>query len=92
MFNEKLSTCPVCDQPLERGFYARNIGLSWITAEKMRRSAFLDEDLNHAGLKKLLPARAQYNLSYHCPGCQIYIVDYSRAISSADAKALAEAM
>ncbi len=92
MFNDKLSNCPVCGQRMERGFSHRNVGLSLITPEKMRKFAFRDEDLNKAGLKQLLPAKAEYNLSYHCPNCRIYIVDYSKAVSTEHAKALAESM
>lgn len=92
MFNDKLSDCPVCGQNMERGFSNRTHGLSLITPEKMRKFAFLDKDLNEAGLKQFLPAKAEYDLSYHCPTCKLYIVDYSKSVSSAAAKELAETM
>jgi len=75
---------------MEKGFSVRNHGLSWITPEKMKQFAFIDEDLNGAGLKQYLPAKAAYDLSYHCPNCKIYIVDYSKSVSRAEAHALAE--
>ena len=93
MFNEKLSTCPRCGARMERGFSVRTHGLSWIPPEKMKRFAFVDQDLNAAGVKQYLPlAKAAYDLSYHCPHCKLYIVDYSTSVSSAEAKALAETL
>ncbi len=92
MVNEKLSQCPMCGQKMEQGFSARNHGLSWISAEKMKQFVFVDKDLNEAGFKQYLPAKAEYDLSYRCPNCKIYIVDYSRAVSTAEAKKLAESM
>lgn len=92
MFNDKLSQCPICGQNIERGFSVRNQGLSWITAEKMKQFAFWDKDLNEAGLKQYLPSKAEYDLSYHCSNCKIYIVDYSKAVSRAEAKELAESL
>ena len=92
MFNDKLSTCPVCAQTLERGFSHRNQGLSWITPESMKHFVFLDKDLNEAGFKKYLLAKAEYDLSYHCPNCKILIVDYSTSVSLAKAKELAASM
>jgi hypothetical protein len=89
MFNDKLGTCPSCNQQMHRGFSVRNIGLSLVTLEKMRKFAFRDWDLNQSGFRKFLPWKAAYNLSYHCPKCQIYIVDYSRAVSTSEAKELA---
>jgi hypothetical protein len=58
----------------------------------MRGFPFRDEDLNKAGLKHLLPAKADYDFSYHCPNCRIYIVDYTNAVSTEHTKALAESM
>jgi len=92
MFNDKLAQCPVCGQGMEKGFSPRNMGLSWIAPEKLRQFIFLDEDLVNSGLKKLLPARAEYDLTYRCPQCQIYVVDYSRAVSAEEARGLAEAL
>ena len=92
MPNPKIERCPLCQQNMEQGFSVRNAGLSWVTPEKMRQFISLDKDLNEAGLKKYLPAKAQYDLSYHCPNCKIYIVDYSTALSSAQAKELAKSM
>lgn len=91
-FNDKLGRCPVCNQDMERGFSPRNMGLSWIALEKLRQFIFQDEDLVGSGLKKVLPARAEYDLTYRCPQCQVYVVDYSRAVSSEEARALAEAL
>jgi ssDNA-binding Zn-finger/Zn-ribbon topoisomerase 1 len=92
MFNEKLKTCPVCGKNMVYGFSSRNYGLSWITADNMKKFAFMDKDLNEAGLDKFLPAIAKYDLSYNCPKCKIYIVDYSKPVSSKEAKELAKTL
>jgi hypothetical protein len=92
MFNDRLSHCPVCTGIMEKGFSVRNYGLSWIPVEKMKHFVFIDKDLNEAGLKKYLPSKAAYDLSYHCPNCKIYIVDYSKSFSRADANKLAESI
>ena len=92
MFNDKLTTCPACGQRMELGFSHRNHGLSLVTPENMKKSVFLDKDLNEAGMKQILPAKAAYDLSYHCPDCKLYIVDYGRPVSSAEAKELAKTL
>ncbi len=92
MFNDNLAKCPVCEGNMEKGFSLRTQGLSWIPAEKMKQFTFVDKDLNEAGLKKYLPAKAAYDLSYHCPNCKIYIVDYSRSFSRTEANELAESI
>jgi hypothetical protein len=75
---------------MEKGFSIKTQGLSWIPAEKMKQFAFLDKDLNEAGLKKFFPSKAAYDLSYHCSNCKIYIVDYGKSYSRAEANELAE--
>lgn len=40
--------------------------------------------------KKYPPANAEYDPSYRCPACQIYIVDYSQTIPKVKAKELAQ--
>lgn len=92
MFNDKLSKCPVCGGSMEKGFSVRTQGLSWVPAEKMKQFAFMDKDLNEAGLKKFFPAKAAYDLSYRCPNCKIYIVDYSKSYSRAEANELADSV
>lgn len=93
MFNAKLERCPGCGDEMQKGFSGRNAGLSWIEPEKFQHFAFGDKDLNERGLKKLLPVnKAAYDLSYHCPGCKLYIVDYSRSYSRAEANELAASL
>ncbi len=87
MFNSKLIRCPACGSDIELGFSSRSSPLSWITSEKMRKFVFHDEDLNKAGWKMILPAKARYDLAYHCRNCKILIVDYSKRVSSKEAKA-----
>jgi len=90
MYKSKLIRCPACGGDLEPGFSSRSSPLSWITSEKMRKFASRDEDLNKAGWKMILPAKARYNLAYHCRKCKILVVDYSRKVASQEAKAQAE--
>ena len=92
MEHELLGTCPRCGQAMERGFASRSLGLSWITPAQLRQFAFVDTDLHRRGLRQFLPGKAEYDLSYHCPACQLYLVDYSRALSRAEAEALAATM
>jgi hypothetical protein len=89
MFNDKMTNCPRCDGEIELGYSLRNSPLSFVSSEKIQKFIHKDEDLNRAGLKVLLPAKASYNVAYHCPACRILLVDYSRSISSKEAKAAA---
>ncbi len=59
-FNDRLAQCPLCEQNMEKGFFAHGTGLSWITPEKMSHFAFMDKDLVEAGLKIILPSKAEY--------------------------------
>ena len=86
MFNDKLTKCPVCNSEMELGFSGRSSPLSFITSEKLKKFAFRDEDLNKAGLKTILPAKASYDVAYHCQSCKILIVDYGKEISARVAK------
>jgi hypothetical protein len=92
MFNQKLMKCPNCDSEMERGFSIKNSPLSFVTPGKMDKFVHMDEDLNRAGVKTIVPAKATYNAAYRCAGCKIVIIDYSRVISSKEAKAEAASM
>jgi hypothetical protein len=92
MFNDKLSRCPTCGDAMAKGFSHRTQGLSWIPLEKLEHFVFQDKDLNEAGLKQYLPWKASFDLSYHCPKCKIYVVDYSRSFSRAEANELAKSI
>ena len=74
---------------MEKGFSLRNQALSWISSAQMRQFAFIDTDLNGMGYRQHFPATAAYDLSYHCWPCKLYIVDYSRALSPAEAMSVA---
>ncbi len=89
MLNDRLPPCPECGTRMEQGFSHRNTSLSWVAAQKLKKFAFSDEDLNEAGLKKYLPSIVALNLSYLCPDCKIYMVDYSKSLSRAEANKLA---
>ncbi len=86
MFIEKLKNCPACGKEMELGFSVRSSPLSFVTLDKTKEFVHVDEDLNRAGLKTILPAPASYSAAYHCSGCKILVVDYSEKISSKDAK------
>jgi hypothetical protein len=85
-----LTTCPRCGRSLAAGFAAKAAGLSFVAPEQFKRFAFLDEDLSGAGLTKLLPSKAKYFRSYLCRGCELYIIDYSTALSRKEAERVAE--
>ena len=92
MHDGKLMTCPSCENEMEPGFSIRNSPLSFVTSERIQKFVHKDEDLNRAGLKMILPSKASYNAAYHCRACRILVVDYSKAISSQEAKTEAAAL
>jgi hypothetical protein len=81
-----VSSCPQCGGSLEQGFAARAAGLSFVAPGKLEHQVFLDEDISQAGLKKLLPSKAEYYRSFLCRSCKLYIIDYSRTYSRDDAE------
>jgi hypothetical protein len=86
MFNDKLAMCPNCDEEMKLGYSLRSSPLSFVTSAKIQKFIHKDEDLNRAGLKTILPSKASYNVAYHCLACRILIVDYSKPVSSREAK------
>lgn len=86
MYNNKLMRCPNCENEMELGFSHRSSPLSFITAERVQKFVHKDEDLNRAGWKTILPSQASYNAAFHCRACRILVVDYSKPISSKEAK------
>lgn len=92
MITADLTTCPHCGQPLAAGLAAKAAGLSFVALDKLKQFAFLDEDLVRAGWSKLLPSRATYFRSYLCRGCELYLIDYSTALSRREAEQVAESL
>ncbi len=86
MSNTELMKCPSCENEMEAGFSVRSSPLSFVTKERVQQFIHKDEDLNRAGLKTFLPSKASYNAAYHCRACKILVVDYSKPISSREAK------
>ncbi|MBI2899433.1 MAG: hypothetical protein HYY17_04565 [Planctomycetes bacterium] len=86
MANSKLGACPKCGKAMGRGFAAKSAGLSFVAPEKLDHLAFIDEDLGHAGLKKFLPAKAEFFRSYLCRPCKVYLVEYGRSFSRKEAE------
>ena len=84
--------CPRCGAALQAGFAHRTIGLSFVGPEKLEQFVSLDEDLAQAGLRKLLPSRAEYFRSYLCRGCELYVIDFSMVFGHAQAKELARSL
>ena len=89
MHNNKLMKCPNCENEMELGFSHRSSPLSFIATERVQKFIHKDEDLNRAGLKTILPSKASYNAAFHCRACRILVVDYSKPISSKEAKGAA---
>ena len=92
IFRNILTACPVCGNDMNMGFCSRSSPLSFVALDKLARLVFKDEDLHRAGLKMILPWKAQYSPSYLCSTCNIYIVDHGRVISSVSAKSAAVEM
>ena len=90
--NTPFQTCPRCGAPTERGFCHRVNGLSFVAPAKLANFVSIDEDLAKAGLRKLLPSKAEYYRSYLCRPCNLYVVDYGTSLGSAEAKELAASM
>ena len=91
--NGKISKCPCCGGPLERGFAAKVAGLSFVQPAKFKKFAFVDEDLQRVGfLAKFLPSRARYSPSFLCRGCHVYLVDYGTILSRRSANEAARSM
>lgn len=75
---------------MQKGFAHRNTGLSWIEPENFQHYVFRGKDLHERGMAKYLPVhKAAFDLSYHCPSCKLYLVDYSKSYSRAEANELA---
>lgn len=92
METTELGHCPKCGEAMKRGFAVRKAPLSWVEPQQLARFIFLDRDLHENGLRQYLPGKAEYDLSYVCTQCRIYLVDYSRALSRAEAEDLARTM
>jgi hypothetical protein len=84
-----IEKCPQCGVTLERGFSHRSLGLSFVVPEKLQHFAFIDEDLAHAGLRKLLPSRVEFFQAYLCRSCELYLIDFSKTFDRAQAEQLA---
>jgi len=80
--------CPRCGEPVQSGFASRSTGLSFIGPDNFDKFAFLDEDLSGAGLTKFFPSKAAYFDCCVCRACELYLIDFSNALSRADVEAL----
>ena len=92
MDSKELGTCPKCGDAMKRGFVPRKATLSWVAPKQLAQFMFVGYNLHGAGLRQILPGKAEYDLAYRCPTCRIYLVDYSRALSRDEAKDLAREM
>ncbi len=63
---------------MHHGYSSASSPASWIRPEQFRSVGFLDTDLKKAGLRTLLPWKAESFRAYHCPQCQLLMTDYSR--------------
>jgi len=73
---------------MQDGFASKAAGLSFVASDKFESAVFVDEDVSGAGLKKLFPWKAEYFDSYLCRACELYIIDYSKTLSRAEAEQL----
>ena len=77
---------------MEAGFAARSSTLSHIAPAKFESFAFVDEDLAKAGLRRLLPWKAEYFRSYLCRACEFYLINYGTSLSGAQAGEIAQSL
>lgn len=81
MTNSPIDKCPRCGDPLEQGFAARAVGLSFVKSDKLEHIVFLDEDVSRSGLRKLFPWKAEFFRSAICRSCKLYLIDYGQVYS-----------
>jgi hypothetical protein len=84
--------CPRCESLMEAGFAARSSPLSHIAPEKFEAFAFIDEDLAEAGLRVLLPWKAEYFRSWLCRACKFYLIDYGTGLIREQAGEIAQSL
>jgi len=66
-------------------------GESWSRLDtKFEAFAFIDEDLVEAGLRVLLPWKAEYFRSYVCRACEFYLIDFGTRLNRAQAGEIAQ--
>ncbi len=82
--------CPRCGAPLQDGFAHKAAGISFVASKSFEQFLSLDEDLAEAGLRKLLPSKAEYFRSHVCRSCELYLIDFSRTYDRSEAKELLE--
>jgi hypothetical protein len=58
----------------------------------LRQFIFVEKGLPERGPRQCVPGKADYDLSYRCPARTLHVGDYSRSLSRAEAKAIAETM
>jgi hypothetical protein len=84
--------CPRCGSLMEAGFASKSSPLSHVAPQKFEAFAFIDEDLAKAGLRVLLPWKAEYLRSYLCRPCELYLIDYGTSLSRAQAAEIAQSL
>lgn len=90
MENENgMGSCPRCSSAMQKGFSCRGVGVSFVSAKKLKKFIFFDEDIARAGLRKFLPHKAEYFSAFYCGKCKFFAVDLSKVLSRADAERLA---
>ena len=92
MSDTSLNKCPRCGDAFKAGFAVRSAGFSFVDPGKFESFAFIDEDISKAGLRKLVPWKAEYYRSYLCRSCKLYVVDYSEIYSRKQANEAAKSL
>jgi len=83
--------CPQCGNQMVSGFSVANSPISWVDRQQFRSFAFLDRDLSNSGLRKYLPAPAEYFAANRCVSCQVIAIDYSTRMNRIVVEAKIEA-
>jgi hypothetical protein len=93
MAHDKITSCPQCSRPLERGFTSRAAGLHFVAPEELARFVVLGRDLHDRNLRvRLLPSKAYFSMSFHCTSCRLFLVDYETKLSRQEVNAIAASL
>lgn len=80
--------CPNCNQEMRLAFSNRASGLSCADPAQFGNFFFMDVDLFGAGLRKLLPWKAEWYRAHRCEVCCVCTIEYGQAYSRREVEAM----
>lgn len=69
-------------------FSNRASGLSYTDPAQFEHFVFQDIDLSGAGLRKLIPWKAEWHMAHICEDCGVYTIEYKEALSRKEVEAI----